>query len=144
MIKRVIITLAIFMMVISAAYAQNSNINKHRELPLNPYEIGVDKVVNVPELMDIKYKNVFVSKGKAKLVGEVIVPLKYKIVTLNIEYYIIDRNQEYANIVQLDLIKGVAPNTFNFEVIYPLDLSKSEFELFVVEFWDETKKTQSL
>lgn len=131
-------------MLISYAYAQDLNVNRYSEFPFESYEIGVDKNINVPDLLNIEYKNVFISKGKVKLVGKVIVPLKYNLVELHIEYCIINKTQEYTRIVQVELIKGATPNTFNFDVTYPLDLAKSEFELFVIEIYNEPKDIQLL
>lgn len=130
------------MFAISAAYAQD--INRDKEYLLNPYEIGIEKELKVPDMLAIKYKNVWKSNTEVIISGSVIIPPKYKIIDLTIDYYIFDMNQKATRVVMLELEKGAMPNSFIFNITYPFDLPKYDGELFVIEFDNELHDTQSI
>lgn len=140
MIKRIMLILIASLLVVSVAHAQRE---RAMEYELNTYEVGVKKEFDA-EIMKVEYTNVPVSNKEVKIVGKVIIPAKYKVLQLTIDYYITDGNQTQSYIVMLDLTKGAIPNTFTFEKQYPLDLSKYEFELLVIEFVNEEVDTQSI
>lgn len=141
MFKRMIVALFISMLVISSVYAEPI---RAQEYLLNPYEIGIDKELDAPGLMKIEYRNIPVSNSEVKIAGTVTVPLKYDVVDLHIDYYVFDRNKAETRVVLLELKQGAIPNTFTFDSSYPLDLMKYEFELFVIEFINEERDTQSI
>jgi len=142
MLKRLIVTILISLLTITSIYAQD--ITRDKDYVLNPYEIGVDKNLDAHDLMKIEYKNTAISSDQVKLTGKVIIPVKYKVNELYIDYYIMDRTQEYTRVIPIELTKSAVPNTYTFEISYPLDLTKYEFELFVIEFYNELRDTQNI
>ena len=140
MLKRLFVALIISLLVISVVQAQYFMTT---ECELNPYEVGVEKDIDA-DVIKVEYKNVSVSKKVVKIVGLVTVPVKYKVISLTIDYYITDVNRTQSYVVILDLVKGAIPNTFTFEKHYPLDLSKYEFELLIIEFMNELVDSHSV
>jgi len=141
MFKSLFVALIISLLTLSA-YAQE-DMSKAKGYELNPYDVGVKREINA-DVIKIEYTNVYISKDEAKIVGTVTVPVKYKVLQLTVDYYITDRSRTQSYVVILDLIKGAIPNTFTFEKHYPLDLTKYDFELLVIEFINEEVDTHSI
>ncbi len=128
MIKKIVVML----IVLLAVFAQ-SVIGQDL---IQPYEIGSEKEIHIPDVMLIEYKNVLVSDTQVRIIGTVTVPQKYTIASLAIRYCVLDINQNKLQIVLLDLV-NTTRNTFTFDVKYPLDLKRYKGELFVIEFYNK-------
>jgi len=106
-----------------------------------PYEIGVPKKLDIYGGLILQYKNAVVSERTVQLMGTVQVDIKYKIEKLEINYHIIGEDRKTVRVSNLDLVKGTHPNTFSFELVYPLDLTKYEYEIFSMVLLIEKDKS---
>lgn len=144
MIKRIAVTLMIVLLSVGFVYAQENLGMLSKGYELNPYEVGVKKEIGDQSLLVIEYINTPVSKDTMSISGTVKIPPNYKVLSLTVDYYITDYEQQQTYVIILDLEKGTVPNTFTFEKHYPFDLTKYEYELMVIEFMNELIDTHSI
>lgn len=137
--KRLILVVLSILFMCSFAYSQETPLERDISQMLNPYEINHEKTIDVPETMSIKYINEWIETDKVKLSGTVTVHLQYDVIELYIDYYVFNRTAEYTRVIPLELVKGAMPNTFTFEIEYPLDLNFYEAEIFVIDFLNSKK-----
>jgi len=117
------ILLGVGMLFANDEYFQNKQ-------TFEPYEIGIPKQIDIYGGLILQYKNEIVSDRTVQMLGSVKIDIKYKIEKLEVNYHIIGADKKTVRVSNLTLMKGAYPNTFEFELVYPLDLNKYEYEIF--------------
>ena len=109
------------------------------------YDVGVEKTIEVPYTFKIVYmtKTLPLNNKDVMLCGTIEVNRKYKVVQLEIDYYIFDGNHKSVRATNLNL-QAVSPGVFSFEYQYPLDLNQYEYEIFSLVFIVEEVPTQTI
>ena len=138
-------------LILSLIIASTCVCNSQDVIPLdgdyNTYDINVEKTIEVPDTFTITYitNTLPLNDKEVMLTGTVDVNRKYKIIQLDIEYFVFDGDLKTAMVAGLEL-KPVAgnPGRFSFDYAYPLDLSRYEYEIFSLIFIVEEIETQIL
>jgi len=139
-ILKSILILSLIMCVCVCAYA-GETLMKHKDA--EPYEIGKSKKIEIHNTFTISYSNQSTSGKEVTLTGSIEINRRFKIVQLDMDYYILDRNQKPVRATNLNLAQD-APGVYTFKYTYPLHLKTYEFELFSLIFIVEEVDTQSI
>jgi hypothetical protein len=122
---RKILVVLIFLLISSGnLFAQSLDIE------LNPYEIGVNKTIEVEETLVIAYTTNLKSQKEVTLEGSISISKRYVVDEIQLGYYIVNSQQEVINGFVLELEKN--SNVFKFFHTYPLDLFRYEYEVFLL------------
>lgn len=109
------------------------------------YTVNVEQTIEVPYTFIITYKTITLplNNKEVMLTGDIEVNRKYKIIELNIDYYIFNGNLKTVRATNLNLVPK-SPGVYSFEYQYPLDLSQYEYEIFSLIFIVEEVETHTL
>lgn len=128
------ILILILMCVCTYAYAIEPGTHILNGDP-EPYDIGVGKIIEVPNTFTIKYETTIheLNNKEVILKGSIDVSRKYKVIKLTLDYYILDGDDNVVRVTSLELTP-TSPGFYNFEYQYPLALNLYEGEIFSLVF----------
>lgn len=117
-----------------------------RQLPqAEPYDIGVDKQIEVQHAFVINYRNDTTGDKEVTLTGSIAVNKQYKIIELDLDYYTFDLDGYAVNGLDIVLVRDEKiPGKFSFTHTYPLELRRCEYEVFSLVFIVEQIETHNL
>jgi hypothetical protein len=110
-----------------------------------PYDVNVQKKIEVPFAFKILYQNTTTDGKEVTLSGTIEINSQYRIIELAIDYYLFNGKKETVRATSLNLVKSCpSPATYDFEYSYPLDLSNYEYEIFDLTIIAEEVDTQHI
>ena len=132
------ILILILMCVCTCAYAMDEPEEGTYILNGNPapYNIGVLNKIELPNAVVIKYENRIneLNHKEVILKGSIEFSRRIVVLELNVDYYILDADENVARVTNLNLIEE-APGVYGFEYKYPLNLeiySGDIFDMFLI------------
>ena len=139
-LKSILILSLIVCACVCVSYGQTRNLGA-----AEPYEIGIDKTINVENAFVINYRNDATGQKEVTLTGTITVNKQFKIIQLDLDYYTFDKDQYAVHGLDLNLIRDEnEPGKFSFKVTYPLQLRRVEYELFSLIFIVEQIETHDI
>ena len=144
LLKSILILSLIMCVCVTASYADQL---VEIDGDYQPYNIGVEKKIEVPFAFVIKYVTTATDGKEATLKGTIEVNAQYKIIQLDLDYYIMNGQKKSVRATSLNLVKNKevpTPAIFDFEYSYKLDLQQYEYEIFSLIFIVEEIDTKHI
>ena len=139
-LKSILILSLIVCVCVCVSHAQTRQLGE-----AEPYDIGVEKTIDVEGAFIIKYRNDTTGEKEVTLTGTIAVDKQFKIVQLDLDYYTFDRDRYAVHGIDVILIRDEnEPGKFSFKHTYPLQLREAEYELFSLIFIVEQIETHNL